>query len=176
MNRDELQSILNELGLTQGEAATLLSVDERTVRRWFEDPSRIPGPANQALRAWLRLHRFGLAWKPEDLPIGEDDIEELSQQIALYRQHAIQLDMLLRKVERRGGPKTPWKVDLNAHEATLGHMTVGFYPLPNGGFSPSTYRRSDQHADIEQDQALLEDAYACIAKALANETRKRRSH
>lgn len=170
MDRIELQAVLDELGLTQSEAAALLSVDERTIRRW----SQIPGPAEQALRAWVRLHRLGLAWKPEDLPIGEGDTEELAKQIALYRQHAIQLDALLRKVEARGGPRTPWTVDLNAHEASLGPMTVGFYRLSNGGFSPSTYSRSDQPPDIERDSQLLEDAYACIAKALAYDRWKRR--
>jgi hypothetical protein len=174
MTRTEFQSILDELYLLQSVAAKLLSVDERTVRRWVEDPSRIPGPAEQALRAWLRLHRLGLAWKPEDLPIGEDDSAKLAKQIALFRQHAIQLDVLLRKVDARGGPKTPWKVNLDAHEATLGHMTVGYYPLHNGGFSPSTYSRSDTHPDIHRDGPLLEDAYACIAKALAEERRQRK--
>jgi len=173
MERSELRAVLSELGLTQSEVAALLSVDERTVRRWADDPVRIPGPAEQALRAWLRLHRLGLAWKPEDLPIGENDTQELAKQIALYRQHAIELDALLRKVEARGGPQTPWKVDLDAHQATLGHMTVHFYPLPNGGFSPAMYRRSDQPPDIERDRSLLEDAYACIAKALAYERWKR---
>lgn len=122
----------------------------------------------------MRLDRLQLAWKPTDLPIGEDNIEELAKQIALYRQHAIQLEALLRKVEARGGPKAPWKVDLGGNEASLGHMTVGFYRLPNGGFSPSKYRRSDRHPDIHEDVALLEDAYACIARALADERRKRK--
>jgi hypothetical protein len=173
MNRAELQAVLDELGLTRSEAAMLLSVDGRTIARWFASPSRISGPAEQALRAWVRLNRMGLAWKPEDLPIGEDDTEELAKQIALYRQHAIQLDGLLRKVAARGGPKLPWMVDLDAHKATLGQMTVGFYLLPNGGFSPSTYRRSDRHPDMEEDAQLLEDAYAAIAKAIADERRKR---
>lgn len=174
MDREELRVILDELGLSQAEAAGLLSVDERTVRRWLEDGSRIPGPAQQALRAWRRLHRLGLAWKPEDVPIGEDDTGEFARQIALYRQHAVQLDALLRKVDARGGPKLPWHVDLEENEASLGPMKIGFYRLPNGGFSPSTYRRSDQPPDIQRDLELLEDAYACIAKALAYERWKRK--
>src|ERR1700720_1904501 len=106
MTKTELMAIADELGLTQSEAARLLSVDERTIRRWVEDPSRVPGPAEHALRAWVRLHRLGLAWKPDDLPIGEDDTEEWARQIALYRQHAIRLATLLRKVDVSGGPKT----------------------------------------------------------------------
>jgi hypothetical protein len=175
MTKAELQAAFDELELSQAAAAALLSVDARTIRRWFEDVRQLPGSAEQALRAWVRLNRLGLAWKPDDLPIGEDDTDELAKQIALYRQHAIQLEGLLKKVEARGGPMMPWNVDLDAHTATLGHMTVGFYRLPNGGFSPSNYRRSDRHPEIEVDAPLLEDAYACIAKAIAHERRQRKS-
>jgi transcriptional regulator with XRE-family HTH domain len=173
MTRTEFIKALNELGLTQLEAARLLSVDARTVRRWADDTSQMPGPAVQALKAWLRLHRLGLAWRPDGLPIGEDEPEELAKQIALYRQHAIDLAALLKRVEGRGGPAAPWNVDLDAHEATLGSMTVGFYTLANGGFSPSTYSRSDRDPDMELDAALIEDAYACIAEALRKKRARR---
>lgn len=169
MSQTALLAHLNQLDLSQTEAARLLSVNVRTVRRWVENPSEMPGPAEQALRAWLRLHRLGLAWRPDGLPLGEDEVEEMAEQIALYRQHAIDLDALLRRVEERGGPAAPWHVDLKAHLATLGPMEVGFYPLANGGFSPSTYRRSDVGPDLGRDAQLLEDAYACIARALASQ-------
>jgi hypothetical protein len=157
---------LQQLDLTQAEAACLLSVNVRTVRRWVDDPTDMPGSAEHALRAWLRLHRLGVAWRPDGLPLGGDDIDEMAQQIALYRQRAIDLDALLQRVEARGGPAAPWQVDLEAHIATLGPMRVGFYPLPNGGFSPSTYRRTDADPDLNRDAHLLEDAYACIAQVL----------
>jgi hypothetical protein len=108
-----------------------------------------------------------LAWRPDGLPLGEDKSNELATQIALYRQHAINLDAVLRRVEARGGPAAPWRVDLKVHVATLGPMEIGFYPLPNGGFSPSTYRRADAEPDLARDAHLIEDAYACIAQALA---------
>jgi len=172
MTSQELQDYLDELGLTQSEAARLLSVDVRTIRRWFEDPKQISGPAEQALRAWLRLQRLGLAWRPDGLPIGEDEPKELAKQIALYRQQAIQLVTLLQKVKSRNGPAAPWQVDLNAREARLGPMRVQFYPLPNGGFSPATYRRSDRAPDMILDGPLLEDAYACIAAEITKQKRK----
>jgi hypothetical protein len=168
MSSLELSSHLNQLGLTQAEAARLLSVNVRTVRRWVEDPSDMPGPAEQALRAWFRLHRLGLAWRPDGLPLGEDETEEMADQIARYRRHAMELDSMLQRVEARGGPAAPWNVDLEAKVATLGPMRVGFYRLANGGFSPSTYRRTDADPDLVRDALLLEDAYACIAKSLTH--------
>ncbi len=170
MNLSELNRAFVELGLTQSRAATLLSVDERTVRRWFKNPSRIPGAAEQALKAWVRLKNLHLSWEPGDQPIGED-AEEWAEQIALYRRHAIQLDMVLQQVRSRGGPKTPWKVDLKRNEATLGHMRVSFHRLVNGGFSPFSYSRSDQLPNSVEDNPLLEDAFACIANAIARERR-----
>jgi hypothetical protein len=167
MSKAELLHHLNQLDLTQAEVARLLSVNVRTVRRWVETPDELPGPAEQAIRAWLRLHRLGLAWHPDGLPLGEDEPDEIARQIALYRQHAIDLDAMLRRVEARGGPAAPWQVDLKTHVATLGPMELRFYPLPNGGFSPSTYRRSDANPDLDRDGHLLEDAYACIAQALS---------
>ena len=117
----------------------------------------MPGPAEQALRAWYRLDRLGLAWRPDGLPLGEDEIDEMATQIALYRRHTIDLDALLRIVAARGGPAAPWDVDLEARVATLGPMRVGFYRLPNGGFSPSTYRRSDTSPDLKRDAHLLQE-------------------
>jgi hypothetical protein len=153
------RNCLAQLGLTQTEAAQLLSVAPRTVRRWAEDGAgEIPGPAEHALRAWIGLQRRGLPWRP-----GDDDAE----QIARYRGHAVELYELLLRVEERGGPSGSWTVDLDKGVATLGPMTVSFYTLANGGFSPSSYRRSDSHPDAQRDWPLLEDAFACIAKAFA---------
>ena len=165
MNKHEFDEHLSRLDLTQTEAASLLSVSSRTLRRWADSPAEMPGPAEQALRAWLRLHRLGMAWRPDGLPLGEDDVEEMAKQIALYRQYAIDLDALLQRVSARGGPDVEWQVDVEKRVATLGPMRVGFYRLPNGGFSPSTYRRSDREPDLHRDARKLEDAYACIAIA-----------
>jgi hypothetical protein len=168
MNRTHLQTVLDELGLTQTEAARLLSVDVRTVSRWADDPTHLPGPAQRALDAWLRLHRLGLAWRPDGLPIGEDEPQELAEQIARYREHAIGLDAVLQKVKARGGPAAPWRVDLKSRRAVLGPVRVSFYRLPNGGFSPNSYSRTDGPPDLERDLPMIEDAYACIARALAD--------
>lgn len=164
MTKDDLISILNQLRLTQADAAQLLSVDSRTVRRWVENPSDIPGPAEQALRAWLALDRVGLPWDPDSVDIVRQD----SEQIAEHRRHAIELDELLKKVEQRGGPAAPWKVDLDKRQATLGPLQVSFYRLINGGFSPQSYRGSP---DIQRDWHLIEDAFAHIAQAIARERR-----
>ncbi len=167
MTSAEFQTCLDRLGLSQAEAAHLLSVSPRTVRRWAEKPAEISGPAEQALRAWMRLHRLGLPWRPDGVAIGESDPEKIAEQIGIYRQHAINLDALIRKVEARGGPAAPWHVDLKKRQATLGPVWVSFYPLMNGGFSPAHYSRNDDHPNLKRDWTLLEDAFACIANAIA---------
>jgi len=94
-------------------------------------------------------------------------MKKLANQIVLYREQAIQLDAILKKVEERGGPAMQWTVDLERHIAILGPMQLGFYLLSNGSFSPSSYNRSDCKPDIHRDGALLEDAYFCIAQAIS---------
>lgn len=169
MHPPELRAALSELNLSQAEAARLLSVNQRTMRRWLEDGEGVSGPVEMALRAWLRLNRVGLAWRPDGLSLGEDHAKEIAEQIAKFREHAIQLDALLRKVKKRGGPAAPWKVDIEKCVARLGSMSVSFYKLANGSFSPSCYSRLDRQPDLELDAPLLEDAYACIAQAIAAE-------
>lgn len=163
MTPAECRDHLAQLGLTQAEAAELLSVAPRTVRRWVEDGAGdTPGPAEHALRAWVGLQRRGLPWRP-----GNTDAE----QIARYREHAVELYELLLRVEKRGGPSGSWTIDLDKGLATLGPMTVAFYKLRDGGFSPASYRRSDMPADPSRDWPLIEDAFACIAKAFAKRER-----
>jgi transcriptional regulator with XRE-family HTH domain len=165
MENFDLSETLNSLGLSQVAAARLLSVDPRTVRRWVENPSEISGPAEQALRAWHRLHEYGLPWSPD----GVDLIESNPEQIALHLLHTLELDALLEKVKKRGGPAAPWVVDLNKGMAILGKIEVTFYKLPSGGFTPQSYkRRDDIEPDMERDWFLIEDAFACIAKAISN--------
>ncbi len=164
MNKAEFNNYLKELGLTQVEAAMLLSVSSRTVRRWAENPEEIPGPVEQALCAWLNLHHLGLSWRPDSVSFITEDAE----QIALHRRHTIDLDSLLQKVKDRGGPAAPWEVDLERNCATLGPLHVSFYSLKSGSFSPSFYHRSDDIPhDIDRDWQLIEDAFACIANAIS---------
>lgn len=159
MTSAELGEHLSNLSLNQTEAAQLLGISARTVRRWVEG-EEIPGPAEAALRAWRRLAERDLPWRPDSVSIVEDDQE----QIAKHRQHAMDLDSLLHRVEERGGPSIPWTVDVPESKATLGSVEVSFYKLRNGGFSLSTYRRSDTPADLQRDWPLIEDAAFCIAK------------
>lgn len=164
MSRSELITALELLHVSQTEAARLLSVGERTFRRWMEKPEDMPGPAAQAVRAWVRLEALGLAWRPDSVGLGE---KEMADQIARHRQHALELDATLQRVKARGGPRTPWQVDLARNKAVLGPIEVGFYRLRNGGFSPATYTRRDRDPDIQHDWPLIEDAFACIAAAMA---------
>ena len=131
------------------------------MRRWLEG-EEIPGPAQAAIRAWLALERRNLAWKPDSVTVFDND----QDQIARIRDHSVRVAALLEKVERRGGPKTFWTVNLPQREATMGTLEVGFYLLESGGFSLSTYSRRDAPPDLEGDMPLIEDAAACIASAL----------
>lgn len=167
MTTADLQFHFLQLGLTTDEAAQLLSVSPRTVQRWQHGIQEVPGPAEQALRAWMGLHERGLAWRPDEVSLTVGDAE----QIAIARTHAVELDALLKRVEARSGPSSaPWTVDLERGRAILGSLEVSFYRLKNGGFAPQSYRRSDEHGtDLRRDWHLIEDAYACIARAFAKQ-------
>lgn len=155
----ELEQSLLRLDLSQTEAAQLLGVAPRTFRRWLEG-DEIPGPAEQAMRAWLRLHDRRLPWRPDSASIEEDN----EDQIARHREHAIVLSDIIARVEARGGPRTPWVIDRERSRAILGPMQVSFHTLANGGFSLASYTRKDGYPDVERDHDLIEDAAYCIAK------------
>ena len=161
MTGSEFDQYLLRLGLTPAEAAQLLSVNARTVRRWL-DGEEVSGPAEQAIRAWIRLHDRHLPWRPDSASIIDND----QDQIARHRSHAITLNDLLARVEARGGARLPWNVDWDRGHATLGPMEVSFYKLLNGGFSLGTYTRKDGYPDVERDIEIIEDAAYCIAQAL----------
>ena len=162
MSHTELSKTLGALGLSPAEAAQLLGVSPRTLRRWL-DGEEIPGPAQAAVQAWLALQTRKLAWKPDSVTIFEDD----QDQIARLRDHSVRTAELLKRVEARGGPRAPWSVNVAEHKAVLGPIEVGFYLLPNGSFSLGTYTRRDKAPDLESDWPLIEDAASCIATTLA---------
>jgi hypothetical protein len=152
MSSAELSGHLKRLSLSEAEAARLLSVSPRSVRRWADGSTEVPGPVEQALRAWLQLEDRHLVWRPDGVAIWEID------QIELFRDHAKELIDLIQKVENRGGPAAPWNVDLAARRANLGPIEVSFHVLANENFSPSCYTRKDCSPDLKRDWRLLEDA------------------
>lgn len=172
MSAIELREALAVLGLSQEEAALHLGVAPRSMRRWLQGEA-IPGPAEAALRAWLKLELRGLAWRPDSVTLFEHD----SEKIAVYRQEAMHLNELLERVKARGGSRLPWKVDIANGQASMEWAHLSFYKLQNGGFSPSTYRRSDQDAppDLERDRDLIEDGLYCIASAFEKCKRRARA-
>lgn len=154
----------------------ILSVTSRTINRWIENPDEISGPAEQALRAWIRLEKNNLPWRPDGFPLAEDD-SSLAEQIALQRNHLIKLDHILQKVAQRGGVSLPWQVNLTKGVAKLETIEVSFYRLHNGGFSPAMYRRTDQKLpDMVRDQYLLEEAIFAIHEALSKENQATAQH
>jgi hypothetical protein len=165
MTHKELYQYLSRLDLSAVEAAQLLGVTPRTVRRWL-DGEEVPGPAEQAVRAWIRLHDQHLPWRPDSTSINEND----EGQIARHRQHAIDLADLIARVEARGGPRlASWKVDRDRGCAVFGPIKVTFYKLLNGGFSLASYTRKDGDPDVQRDAEIIEDAAYCIAQSLKKE-------
>jgi hypothetical protein len=161
MTKNEFQQYLLRLNLDSAEAAQLLSVTPRTMRRWLEG-EEIPDLAERAIHAWVRLHERYLPWRPDNSSIAAND----QDQIARLRTHAIDLDEVLGRAEKRANTRLPWTVDWNRGLATLGPMEISFHKLPNGGFSLGTYRRKDSDPDTVRDREMIEDAIFCIADAL----------
>jgi hypothetical protein len=83
MTPTELEQSVLRLGLSPAEVSQLLGVTPRTFRRWL-DGEEITDPAEQAIRAWLRLHERRLPWRPDSTAIVEDD----QDRIARHREHA----------------------------------------------------------------------------------------
>jgi hypothetical protein len=176
MTNEEFCDFLLMLGLTNDEIAEQLDVDTKTIRRWKRGDVAVPARVQEALRAWEHLESMGLPWRVGEELIGICDASEVREQIARYRESSIGLSDILKRVEKRGGPAAPWEVDLERKSAQLGPIQVRFYRLVNGGFSPATYRRRDDQSTMERDKYLLEDAYACIAAAIAEERSSRKKH
>ena len=61
MNANQYRDAIEQLGLTQVEAARLLGVDERTSRRWANDERGIPGPVARFLRYLIAKKTTGAA-------------------------------------------------------------------------------------------------------------------
>jgi hypothetical protein len=172
MTAVELEQYLLRLELSPPEAAQLLGVKTpRTVQRWLDgaDDEEIPGPVEQAILAWIKLHDLGIPWKPDSRSIDTND----EPQISALRRHAVDLAALIARVEARvarvearGGPRMQWEVDHSRGRAVLGKVEVSFYKLPNGGFSLAHYTRRDMVPDLHRDAELIEDAAYYIALSL----------
>jgi hypothetical protein len=160
MTLAEFTERLVALRLSLAEAALLLGVSERSVRRWSEEG--VPGPAAAALRAWCSLDQQHLPWKPDSISILKQDHDQLRR----MREHDQLLDQVMKEVEARGGPANPWTVDLDKCRASFAHAEVGFHKLANGSFSPSTYRRLDR-TPTDADKPEISDAVYSIAKAFS---------
>lgn len=161
MTKEGLRNALTHLRLEIKEAAQLLGVSERTVRRWW-DGEDIPGPAQAAIKAWINLANRNLPWRPDEISIFNDD----QKQIELMRNHANEISSILNRVDSRNGPENPWKVDIKKKMANFGPFSVSFYLLANGGFSLAGYSRKDMNPDVKRDQNHIEDAVYWIAQSI----------
>lgn len=187
MTPAEVCEHLQLLGLSPVQAAKLLGVGLRTMRRWT-DPGEadaqasdsqagqggsIPGPAEQALRAWLKLHRLGLSWRPGAEPLTSAGVTGGAGSAL----EAARLASMLQRVRERGGPAEPWDIDLGRGLARLGVRRVSFCRVTGAGASAGFVLQSAWREDARRGQeagqganaAALEDASACIARRLAAE-------
>lgn len=75
MSREELDNIMGFLDLTQQKFSEIIGVNITTVRRWFKYPDKMTMAAQHTLRAWEKLHRLTLPWRPGDIDLapGVDD-------------------------------------------------------------------------------------------------------
>jgi hypothetical protein len=169
MNSDQFNRRLEYLGLKQSDAAALLRVTPRAVRRWQSGEQPLPANVVELLNAWKQLHDKHIPWGPalEAIWPGDDD------QIRRKEHHDKALAELLKRVAVRGGLAAPWRVNLKEHSATLGRIDVGFYKLQGGGFSLANYRRGDRDSDAERDRILIEDAVAAFSEAVGNAKEER---
>jgi hypothetical protein len=164
MTTTELEQYLLRLDLAGTEAAQLLGVTPRTMQRWL-DGEEIPGPAEQAILAWIKLHDLRIPWKPDSRSLSEND----EKQIAGHLHNAVDLAALIKRVEARGGPRTVWEVNRGSGYAVSGKIEVSFYNLLNGSFSLAYYTRRDMAPDMHRDRELTEDAAYFIAMSLGRQ-------
>jgi hypothetical protein len=170
MTAQQLRDHLEALGQTQTEAAKIFKVTSRSMRAYAqEEGTPVPQAMAMSLRLARRLRKNGLWW----LPLRRSTTEMLQplkaqerDAVARRRVYDLRVPEILARIGARGGPVTPWDVDLERGRATLGTMRLEFTLLPKGGFVPLAYKRTDQPPDSARDCALLEDGYACIGRAL----------
>jgi transcriptional regulator with XRE-family HTH domain len=172
MQSSSLRESLVTLGLNIQELADLLGINVRTVQRWLSGEVDIPKSIECVVNAWMYLNQLGLPWRPDGFSVSLLSVEEVKSQLILHMENTKELAKIIKKVQARGGPAAPWSVDLSAKKATLGDVWVRFYILSNGSFSPQSYGRFDKFPDVDRDQSILEDAYVCIAEAIATRNKK----
>lgn len=165
----QLKSSMNTLHISDQELADFLSVTLRTVNRWHEDASKIPGSVEQVIHAWLKLHHYKLAWRPDEIAFAEYD-ENVINEMARLRRKACDVDNVIAKIKKQGGPKLPWRVDLERGVARLETLEVRFYVFDNTEFTPASYVWKDNTIpDLTRHQDLINEAYTCIDMKISDQ-------
>jgi hypothetical protein len=167
MKNGKLLETLAYLDVTASELALLLDLNLRTIQRWLSGEVDIPKSVRCLLESWSTLQYLGLPWRPDGLNLLDQSIRK--KQLELHMQTNIELIEVIKKVKARGGPSAPWSVDISRKKANLENMWISFYILPNGGFVPQSYGRSDKKMDFERDRNILEDGFFCIAEKIRNQ-------
>lgn len=147
MSQAELEKTLRYLSLTKTEVAALLDRQPRSVWRWQRDG--IPRAIESALVAWRDLKENGLPWRPRSLRL--TDFQDIAA--------------ILEEVRLRGGPASPWAVDLEREDAAMGPLLITFRRIaaPPYFFHPVSYDRSDAKPDLGRDRMIVQDGICRIA-------------
>lgn len=120
--KEEFAECLDKLKLSQIEAARLLSVTPRTINRWVSNPHEISGPAEQALKGWLRLQHYNLPWRPDM----EDIISDEHDSILINSIKNTHCDITDNKLKGMNFMDLPWQVDFVRQIAVLETWKVYF--------------------------------------------------
>lgn len=129
--------------------------------RYLSGTDGISGPAAQALRAWLKLHRLGLHWHPAGVPIGH-----------------VEPATAVTRARLRGAPASAWRIDVERGCAFFQRHRISFTWRSAQCFALQTHVppvpalatfNVSAPSSTQIRAALIDDACACIARRLAGE-------
>jgi hypothetical protein len=177
-SKEGFKDCLNELGLTVKEAAKLLHVTPHTVTNWFSLPHRMPGPVTEALRAWQKLKRCGLPWRPDGFNLTLDCYEYSASPTDKDTRFILEIVNKVRdKIDARDTTIYPWQINMGKGIAQLETISVSFRLLPSSfpykrvgdlyvDFVPLSYWRDDKPLELAIDRPIFDNAIFAIYEQL----------
>ncbi len=136
---NELQIWLDELNLTQIEAAKLLGITARTMNRWMSNSEEMTEPAKLAFKAWITLKDHNLPWQPDVTDICGD----VSSEIGKLRNKS----MGIKDILDLPALMLPWQINMRSKIVTLETVHLSFALIPDDeiGFVPINFWCDDSN-------------------------------